>query len=409
MVSVRWSFVLTTLLGLVLTLPLVAGPQGRILGTVEDEQGEPIADAEVVLTGDGWDFEERFSTNKKGRFTATVADATRQYTISVSKEGYVDADEAIDIQVGDPTRVTWNLPAVVEAPPEGVAEAIEAYNRGAAAFNAGDREAAITALREAIDLDPDLTAAKMTLAKVLFDAGRYPEAADMAQQWIDAEPGSDRAVALALDSLVAAGDSTGAAALVDRLGDSEDPETAKRIFNAGAVAVSAGNRQAGIELMGRAAQVDPTLVAAHSNLARLYAADDNLELAEQHARATLELAPQDPGALITLFDLAQRRDDLEAARSHLEAIKSADPTRAADILGEQSAEYINLGRLEIAAQLADEALALDPANAKALLARASLALNQNDLELAKQRLQAVIDAAPGSPQADQAREMLDYL
>lgn len=409
MVSVRWSFVLTTLLGLVLTLPLVAGPQGRILGTVEDEQGEPIADAEVVLTGDGWDFEERFSTNKKGRFTATVADATRQYAISVSKEGYVGAEEAIDIQVGDPTRVTWNLPALVEAPPEGVAEAIEAYNRGAAAFNAGDREAAITALREAIDLDPDLTAAKMTLAKVLFDAGRYPEAADMAQQWMDAEPGSDRAVALALDSLVAAGDSTGAAALVDRLGDSEDPETAKRIFNAGAVAVSAGNRQAGIELMGRAAQVDPTLVAAHSNLARLYAADDNLELAEQHARATLELAPQDPGALITLFDLAQRRDDLEAARSHLEAIKSADPTRAADILGEQSAEYINLGRLEIAAQLADEALALDPANAKALLARASLALNQNDLELAKQRLQAVIDAAPGSPQADQAREMLDYL
>lgn len=409
MVAVRRSFVVANALSLILALPLAAGPQGRILGTVEDEQGKPIADAEVVLTGDGWEFEERFSTNKKGRFTATVADATRPFHIAVSKEGYVGAEEPIDIQVGDPTRVTWNLPALVEAPPVGIVEAVEAYNRGAAAFNAGDSEAAIAALREAIDLDPDLTAAKATLAQVLYDAGQPAEAAEVAQQWMAAEPDSAHAVALALDALVAAGDASGAAALVDRLAAANDPETAKRIFNAGALAVSAGNRQAGIELMTRAVEVDPGLVAAHSNLARLYAADDNLELAEQHARTTLELAPDDPGALITLFDLAQRREDEDGAREHLEAIKSADPGRAADILGEQAAEYINLGRLEIAEQLAGEALTLDAANAKALMAQASLALNQNDLELAKKRLQAVIDAAPESPQADQAREMLDYL
>ena len=410
MVAVRRLSVCPIFVFLVLlALPLTAGPQGRILGTVEDEQGNAIADAEIVLTGDGWEFEERFTTSKKGRFTATVADATRPYHIVVSKEGYVGADEPIDIKVGDPTKVSWNLPARVEIVPVGIPEAVEAYNRGAAAFNDGNNEAAIAAFHEALRIDPDLVAARSTLARVLYDSGEFSQAAEVAQEWMEADPGSDDAMSLAFDALVAANDSDGAARLVDQIAASGDPQAAKRIFNAGAVAVSSGNRQAGKELMGRAVELDPALVAAHSNLARLHAADDELEPAEQHARAALDLSPQDPGALITLFDIYQRRGEDEEAQQFLDVMKSADPQRAADVLGEQAAEYINLGRLDTAEELADEALRLSPANPKALLAQASLALNRNDLELAKQRLQAVIDAAPESPQAQQAQEMLDYL
>ena len=410
MVFVRRLSVLLILVSLVfLALPLVAGPQGRILGTVEDEQGNGIADAEIVLTGDGWEFEERFTTNKKGRFTATVADATRPYHIVVNKEGYVGADEPIDIEVGDPTKVTWNLPAKVELPPVGIPEAVEAYNRGAAAFNDGNSEVAIAAFREALTIDPDLVAAQSTLARVLYDSGEFSQAAEVAQQWLQADPGSDDAMSLAFDALVAANDAEGATRLVDQIAASGDPQAAKRIFNAGAVAVSSGNRQAGKELMSRAVELDSSLVAAHSNLARLHAADDELESADEHARAALALSPQDPGALITLYDIHQRRGEDDAAQQFLDVMKNADPQRAADVLGEQAAEYINLGRLDTAEELASEALNLSPANAKALLAQASLALNRNDLELAKQRLQAVIDAAPESPQAQQAQEMLDYL
>ncbi len=405
----RLSVLLIPILLVLLPLPLAAGPQGRILGTVQDEQGNALAGAEIVLTGDGWEFEETFTTNKKGRFTATVADATRPYHIVVNKEGYVGANEPIDIKVGDPTKVTWNLPAAVEITPVGVPAAVEAYNRGAAAFNDGNSEAAIAAFHEALAIDPDLVAAKATLARVLYDTGEFSQAAEVAQQWLAAEPESDDATALAFDALVAAKDSDGASRLVDQIAASGDPQAAKRIFNAGAVTVSSGNRQAGKQLMRRAVEIDPGLVAAHSNLARLHAADDELEPAEQHARAALELSPQDPGALITLFDIHQRRGEDEAAQQFLEVMKSADPQRAADVLGEQAAEYINLGRLDTAEELANEALKLSPANPKALLAQASLALNQNDLELAKQRLQAVIDAAPDSAQAAQAREMLGYL
>lgn len=410
MVSIRYSPVIAAAWLLAfLVMPVHAGPQGRILGTVEDEQGRPIGDVEVVVTGDGFEFDERFSTNKKGRFTATIVDATRDYLIRISKDGYVAVEGPIEVGIGDATRVSWTLKALVEQPPTGVPAAIEAYNRGASAFNQGYLEGAIADFRQAITLDPELTAAYGTLAQVLYQAGNYAEAATTAQRWLEREPTSAEAVTLAFDSLMAADDAAGAAELVDRIAESADPEAAKRIFNAGAVAVSSGNRRAGMELMTRALEVDPRLVQAHSNLARLHAADDELELAEQHARSALELDPQDPGALIALFDVYQRRGDEQAAREFLEVMKSADPQRAADILGEQAGEYLNLGRLEIADELSNEALKLDPGNPKALLARASLALNQNDIELAKECLQAVIDAAPDSAQADQAREMLEFL
>ncbi len=394
---------------LLFPLALSAGPQGRILGTVVDDSGNLLEDALIEVSGVSTAFSETYTTNKKGRFTATFTDATRDYKVTVSKEGYVSASDIVDVKVGEAIRLTWTLKARVEIPLAGDAKAIEAYNAGAAAFNAGDLEAAVGHFRSAIETDPSLSAAYETLSAVLQQAGRPDESAEIAMQWLDLEPENDKALTTAFDALVATGDSAQLTQLVDRIANSSDPQTPKRLFNAGAVAVGSGQRDLAKSLMAKALEVDPSFLEANSSLARIHAADGELEEAEKFARGALAIDPQDPGALIVLFDVHQRREEHDEAQQFLEVMKEADPLKASDILGEQANEYLNLGRLDIADQLSSQALELNPSNPKALFARASLALNNNEIEVARQRFEELIALAPESAQAMQAKEILDYL
>ncbi len=394
---------------LVFSSSLIAGPQGRISGTVLDDSGVPVADATVVITGVGSPFDETYTTNKKGRFTATFTDATWDYKVEISKDGYIPSSDVIDVKVGEAIRLTWELVEWVEVELVGDEKAIEIFNIGAAAFNDGDLEAAIVSFREAIFVDSEMVAAYETLAQVLYQAEKYIEASEVAQQWLDRESENVDALNILFDSLVSAKNSEGVLAIVDQVVATGDADTPKRLFNAGAVALASGQQDLSTSLIGKALELQPDFLEAMSTLARLYAADEEFESAEELAQAALALDPQDPGALIVLFDINQRTGDHDAAESYLAVMKEADPLRASDILGEQANEYLNRGRLDIADHLSTEAIKLNPTNPKALFARASLALNNNQIEVAKELFLEVIDAAPSSAQATQAKEILDYL
>ena len=61
--------------------PVLAGAEGRVAGTVVDPDGNPIVGAEIIVSAIGYDYEVIRTTNKKGRFTLLVMDATKDYRI----------------------------------------------------------------------------------------------------------------------------------------------------------------------------------------------------------------------------------------------------------------------------------------------------------------------------------------
>src|SRR4051794_18398708 len=87
---------LVTLAALAITAgPLHAVGEGRILGTVVDASGAPVANAAVVLSRPGATYKQEKKSDAKGSFTLLVLDATKEYQIHVEKEGFIPVDEPV--------------------------------------------------------------------------------------------------------------------------------------------------------------------------------------------------------------------------------------------------------------------------------------------------------------------------
>ncbi|MBV9496401.1 MAG: carboxypeptidase regulatory-like domain-containing protein [Acidobacteria bacterium] len=105
----RASIALFTLL--LLATSALAADQGRIVGTVVDAGGQPVADAKVVLTRNGTQVRQEKATSEKGQFSMLVLDASAEYTIHIEKDGFEPLDEAVQPKAGETLRVSYTLKA----------------------------------------------------------------------------------------------------------------------------------------------------------------------------------------------------------------------------------------------------------------------------------------------------------
>ena len=81
---------------------------GSIAGTVTDESGQPVANAEVELRSLAQNQARTFTTNSAGAFNA-VGLAAGQYTISVTAPGFSNSQDTITIASAQQNRVTVSL------------------------------------------------------------------------------------------------------------------------------------------------------------------------------------------------------------------------------------------------------------------------------------------------------------
>src|SRR5687768_13971409 len=87
-----------TALVLVLALAgsLHAVGEGRVLGTVVDGKNNPIQGAKVLVTLPGVpSFKLEKTTDKTGKFTLLILDATKEYKIQIQKEGFQVFDDTL--------------------------------------------------------------------------------------------------------------------------------------------------------------------------------------------------------------------------------------------------------------------------------------------------------------------------
>jgi Tfp pilus assembly protein PilF len=312
MIRIRRALLAALALSLSLSGVLQAAEEGRILGTVVDEAGAPIAGAKAVLTRAETSYKLEKTTDKKGQFVLLVLDATQEYQLRVEKEGYLPMEGPVKPKLQDTLRLTFTLakpaPAPVEDPAvkaalEGNEKAVLAYNEGVEILKKGDNAAALAKFEQAAALDPKLPESHAVIAELSLELGEHAKALAAADRYLEIRPGDVRGLQARYDALKAMGDKAKAREALEALAAADRSiDTAVRLYNEGAEATRTGDLDQAAVWFGHALAVapeDPRFIKGHYVVGLTFAKSEKAEdkaKAREHLETFLRLAPNDPDA-----------------------------------------------------------------------------------------------------------------
>ena len=168
---VRQGIVGIAVMGALLCSPAMASGQielGVIQGVVTDETGNPLEGVTFRIRDTGRGREFTIKSDERGRFYRRGLPAV-EYEISVEKEGYQPIHDKLRLNAGTDRRFSFKL---VRAAPGGTEE----FNKGVAAFTAGDNAAAALAFEAAVEKAPTLPEVRVNLAMAYLRLGRPADA-----------------------------------------------------------------------------------------------------------------------------------------------------------------------------------------------------------------------------------------
>lgn len=403
--------------------PVYAQAAGRVVADVVDSEGNPIRGAQVTVTTQSLeDFEDTYKTNKKGRFTAVVIDATRVYDIRVEAPGYRPHETQVKPTPGDIVRqsITLYKPGEKGAPqgegagmeqtsPRGLTDAQKAYNAGVEAIQADDQDVALGHFEEASELDPELTEAHQARASIYLETGEYQKAADAAEQILALKPEDIRAMEIAYDAYENLGQEDKAEQYLRQLTETGGGNLAPRFFNSGVAALNMGDRETARQKFEEAVQEDPTLAPAWAALSVVRLQLEDFEGALEAAQKTLELDPDNDRAERMRYQALRFLGQDEEAQAAFNALSSADQAEALKLQYNEATEFFNAGDTQKAMVLLGDILAANPDHAKAHYMMGLSYVNLGENAKAKEHLQRFVELAPDDPDATTAQEMINYL
>jgi len=404
-----------------------AQAMGRVTCTVTDKDGNKLQGVTATVTSQELGtFKQIKTSNKHGKFTVAVADATLTYDIKLEKEGYVPLVDKVKAPAGGFTTKEFVLlkpgqegaPAAEPTPsadstnvaaPTSASRAITTYNEGVDAQAAGDLDLAETRFKDAAALDPTLAAAFTGLAGVAMQRQQYTEAASYAEQAIAIDPGDFRALHLRYEAYRQLGDSAKMAEAAEALKKSGGGEAAaKMLFNEGAEAYNNGDLAGAKSKFEQVVVLDPELVQAHVALATLYLRDHQYPAAEKEAGEVLQREPNNVKALQIRYDASRLSGDMETAKAALDKLVQVDPEWAATGLFQHGVELYNNDKAAEAITVLKEVLKVRPDHARAHYILGLALFNTGDMAGAKEHLQRFLELTPDDPDAAVAKEMLSY-
>jgi tetratricopeptide (TPR) repeat protein len=394
----------------------------RMVGTVVDEQGGPIEGVTITVTcGDKPQFREVVRTRKNGQFSLNFRDPFLVYTFVVGKEGYQSLEQDIQGTASEIMRPRFVLetaretqqPAAATLPqaPAGAAnEAVEAYNAGVIALQAGDLQTARRQLEAALAADEQLAPARSALAGIYLDQRQFQEALDMAASALALTPGDVNALEVTHEAYLALGEREKAEQASQELATLEDQvSTATRSYNEGGAAYQAGDLDTALAKFQEAARLNPSLYDAHHAVASLLAKRGDFTGAAAAAEAALALKPGEPRTLRIAYESYRGLDQPERAQKALVALAAADPEMGAQGLLEQGNEAFQAGDTAQAQLLLASAVEINPELPKAHYLLGLCYINTGRSSEAKAHLEKFIALAPDDPDVAAAREMLGFI
>lgn len=400
----------------ILVFPSVAGAQaaGRISVKVVDVEGNAIPDVRVIVTSpDLDDYQESFSTNKKGKVLVSHSDSTLSYAYKFEKEGFQPVVEVLRATVrGVTEKIVVMMPAGTISPDQPVPpehQAVLVYNAGAEAQMAGDLDSAAEKFRRAAEIDPSLAIAHTGLAGVYFLQERWPEAVAEAEKALELDPGDQRALQLRYEAYMEAGETAKAAEAAQGLsGTVASAEIAGRSYNDAVDAYQNGDKAKARRMLEEAVVVNPDLVSARVFLAAICREQGELERAAAEIGAVLEQEPDNPLGLRLGYEIAAVRGDWETEKRTAERLVEVDPDYAGSQFLTRSVELYDGNHFAEAETLAELVLQVHPDDARAHFICGMAAFNSGESTNAKTHLARFVELAPDDPDAAIARELLKY-
>ncbi len=416
----RPSVAVTVLVALLLALrpvPAAAGTEARLHGVISDEQGQPVADAVITVTTASLStFRQVWKTNKKGRYTGLLGDATLTYNFKVEKAGFQTISEERKLPLEGTIKYDFTLragsapAAAAPAAPTGSAAAIAIYNEGAAALRAGDFATARQKLEAAIDKDSKLATAHGVLALVLVQQKENQAALAAADRALALVANEPNALQARYDAYKALGDNTNADAAARALAAAgQNSDAARRIYNEGAAASKAGDLAGAIAKLEEATRLDATLAPAWDALTGLYYGQKRWAEAAAAAEQLVKLDPSSRKGLQVRYEAYQKLGDGEKAGTALVALAAVDPSVGAGSFYNQGVEHFNQGETAEAIATFEQGLTLDPNHAQSHYSLGLCYVNTGEGAKAREHFERFLALAPDSPDAATAREMLQYV
>jgi len=416
--STRSAF-LALLVLLVPAASALAVGQGRLQAEVVDENGKPVAGVTVRATNDQIGYEGTFETNQKGKFQMLVVDATRRYTLTLSKEGYRTVTEQAKLEPGGITRETFTLPsegaaaspAASAAPPTGGSKAVNAFNDGVRALQAGDKAAAKEQFLAAAEHDPGMPQPHSVLAGIYLDEKDYAKAIEASRKLLAISPDDPRGLQVLYDAYSATGDEAKAAEALEKLSslDGGGTDAAVRVFNLGAEAARVGDVEGAMTHFRKAVELDPDLAPGHAALARIHLDREEYDQALAAAEAAIDIDPDLVDVQRVRYEVYRRTGDEAKAQEVFAVMAAADPEGLAEALYRRGKEAFDANQPEQAKQALEQALAADPDHPRAHYVLGLVYVNLGDTAKAKEHLTRFLELAPDDPEAASAKDMMGYL
>lgn len=195
---------------LLLTGSLIQAQEGRgrarLSGEVIDENGEPVADATVVLSAVGLSFTQQTKTNAGGQW-GFLGLGTATFRITVSKDGYHEASLETPVsQARRNPKITITLqvaddPTQPSISDESSRALFEEANR---LFDARDFAGALAKFQEFLEINPAVFLVRLNVGNCLVEMKEYDRALaeyEAVLEILETEEGSARNKARVLASI----------------------------------------------------------------------------------------------------------------------------------------------------------------------------------------------------------------
>ena len=291
---------------LLMSLPAVAGTQGRVTGRVTDSAGNPVEGVTVTITTPALkSFKLTSKTGADGKWATIVNDATIVYSVKFEKDGYVPQEQTNrKFSTVDVTAVDQKLLKTSEAPrgaagaggaaapaaPSANEQGTIAYNSGVDLMNSGDRAGAKAKFLESVTKNPDFPQGWRALASFAHEDKDWAHTIEYGRKATDLDPSMTRLYALMSDAATKMGDKK-AAEEYRKLYEDANPDTPEILYNKGVDAYNKKSWKEAEELLGKAATAKPDFALAHyyAGLAAMNAKHNSV--AKEHFQKYLELEP----------------------------------------------------------------------------------------------------------------------
>ena len=273
--------------GLWLLAPAAQAQTGTARGKVLDAQGQPLADAKVVMEFQGGitrKFEVK--TNKKGEWMQ-VGMQPGPYKFTATKEGYQPSFIEVRISLGDPTPVPdFKLNTMAEAQKQAGGTDAEAlrgnFQKAVELHNGGKIDEAEAAYKAILEKTPDVAEVYQNLGSLYLGKKDYAAAETMFQKGLELRPDSTDISTLLARVYQESGQPDKAMALLD-----------KAQFNRGIFLLNANKNEEAIAAFQAAIKADPAAPEAYFRLGALMIGQGKVPDAITNLEKYLSLNPTD--------------------------------------------------------------------------------------------------------------------